>query len=284
MRIILLLMTLIATNAGAQNIVSGFISDKTTGEKLMYASIYIKDRNIGVVSDDHGYFKFRVPADLLTDSLVVSYMGYRNDSIPISKAIPDTLHIELNRSSINLKEVEITEDLIKLNTRKIGITKGKTSSFTNYNRHLHSTYFDLGINKLYKLQSFRIFIGSWPDTTTRLRLTIQNRDSFESIPFQILNKKDIIIQPVHENKWYEVDLNPYNIYIKESGFYATLEIINPDVSKIENIHSSKFTIGTKFGQDVPDEMKQDIAKQRFNGMWMDSKGETPMIGFKISEF
>jgi outer membrane receptor for ferrienterochelin and colicin len=54
--------------------ISGYISDKKTGEKLRNASIFITNKNAGTTSNNYGFYSITLPSDSL--SLIVSYAGY----------------------------------------------------------------------------------------------------------------------------------------------------------------------------------------------------------------
>ena len=54
--------------------ISGYITDKKTGEKLRYASVLITNRNAGTTSNNFGFYSITLPTDSI--SLVVSYAGF----------------------------------------------------------------------------------------------------------------------------------------------------------------------------------------------------------------
>ncbi len=87
---------------------TGIVKDAGSGERIPFASIYIKNTKIGTTSNADGLFTLqKVPSD--TSTLFVSYIGFNSSEIYLT---PETnisnLVIELSASTTELKEVQIT--------------------------------------------------------------------------------------------------------------------------------------------------------------------------------
>ena len=55
--------------------ISGFVRDEATGEPLSYANVFIKDSNIGGITNLDGYYVLtRIPAD--SGEIVISIIGF----------------------------------------------------------------------------------------------------------------------------------------------------------------------------------------------------------------
>lgn len=63
-------------HAQGRVVVSGYVSDTTTGERLIGASVYAASLKIGTVSNRYGFFSLMVPKDSLV--LAVSFVGYKS--------------------------------------------------------------------------------------------------------------------------------------------------------------------------------------------------------------
>ncbi|MCX6259058.1 MAG: carboxypeptidase-like regulatory domain-containing protein [Bacteroidia bacterium] len=85
--------------------ISGKIIDKETNEPIPYASIGIRGKTIGTVSNMNGNFHFTVPVNCLNDSLFVSCIGYASYSFAIKGDSKST--ISLTRKNFRLKEVTV---------------------------------------------------------------------------------------------------------------------------------------------------------------------------------
>ena len=88
-------------------IIKGHIIDGITGENLPFANMAILGKSLGSISNDNGYFRLKVPSSCFNESIVVSYMGYRNAVIPIKDLSIVDNKIYLEKDIIKLKEAII---------------------------------------------------------------------------------------------------------------------------------------------------------------------------------
>ena len=65
-----------------ERIISGNIQDALTKEPIGFASIYLKKSGSGKTIDSSGTFRFKID-NAEKDTLVISYIGYKNILIPI---------------------------------------------------------------------------------------------------------------------------------------------------------------------------------------------------------
>lgn len=79
----LLLLTLsVVALFGQMVTIDGIVADKASGEKLLGANIKLKSNSlVGGITDLEGHFSIQIEKSLSGDSLVVSYVGYRKQSI-----------------------------------------------------------------------------------------------------------------------------------------------------------------------------------------------------------
>lgn len=83
--------------------VSGTVSDANSGETLPGVNILVKGTTIGTSTDAQGSFEVEVPS--LEDTLVVSYVGYRMEEVPIDGETE--IHIQLTPETIMTDEVVV---------------------------------------------------------------------------------------------------------------------------------------------------------------------------------
>ncbi|TVQ92860.1 MAG: hypothetical protein EA393_03060 [Bacteroidetes bacterium] len=88
--------------------VQGRILDGETGNSLPFASIFLKGRSVGVTSNQDGNFKIRINDFNDSDSLQISYVGYKSRVIPISLLIEGFHEIYLDVDVVSLQEVVVT--------------------------------------------------------------------------------------------------------------------------------------------------------------------------------
>jgi hypothetical protein len=89
--------------------IKGKILDQKTNAALPYANISIKNNSIGTVSNELGEFEFFAPADLVTDTLMVSFIGYKTFKGKISN-LTESKTIYLEESPIVLSEVTVSSE------------------------------------------------------------------------------------------------------------------------------------------------------------------------------
>jgi len=89
---------------------SGYITDKVTGERLLFANVYDEyERSFGVESNEHGFFSIKLPKG---ERLVTfSYLGYQKESLNIAMNEDQRMNVELDPRFL-LNEVVIIDKYI----------------------------------------------------------------------------------------------------------------------------------------------------------------------------
>src|ERR1019366_2898314 len=82
------------------NIVTGTITDATTGEPVVGASVRIKDGKTGVSADEKGNFKLQVSPNVI---LQISSIGYATIEINVKGTAP--INVKLSVVNKQLSEV-----------------------------------------------------------------------------------------------------------------------------------------------------------------------------------
>jgi hypothetical protein len=108
-----ILFALLATTVAAQSItVSGRVVNRETKEPLPFASVYIKGKSIGTITNLHGEFDFHIPPEFRNEMLVISMLGYGNFESPVWSMVSNTsTTIEMSESAIILQEVLVKDSL-----------------------------------------------------------------------------------------------------------------------------------------------------------------------------
>lgn len=96
------------TKPEAQLVIRGKILDASNAKALPFASVAVKDKALGVTSNQDGLFNIRMPAELINDSLRISYVGYKSRIIPARLLLEGIYEIFLEMDMISLQEVIIT--------------------------------------------------------------------------------------------------------------------------------------------------------------------------------
>ena len=93
--------------AKSEYTLNGYITDKSNGEHLPGATVYITNLKKGTVSNVYGYYSISLKPDAY--KVVYSYVGYKEITIELHLASDTTINIELSPETKNLQEVEITD-------------------------------------------------------------------------------------------------------------------------------------------------------------------------------
>ncbi len=85
--------------------VKGVVIDAETKEVIPFANIAFKGTSIGTISSMEGAFFLTSRENV--DTLVISYIGYKTQKIPLQKRKFQRLEIALETANISLKEVVV---------------------------------------------------------------------------------------------------------------------------------------------------------------------------------
>jgi len=109
--------------------ISGFVKDSRNGETLTGAVIYPEENPaIGIATNSYGYFSLTLPIGKY--SLIIQFLGYKTQRVPLDLKENLQLTFEMEEESIALKEITITgeknnnnvvqsELISKINVREI---------------------------------------------------------------------------------------------------------------------------------------------------------------------
>lgn len=105
-RSLALFLLFISSNAFAQNItISGYVSEQKSGERLIGATVFIPEKNVGTATNAYGFYSITLPAG--TFVLHSSYLGFQQFIDTINATANVSLNIEMARQSSSLNEVVI---------------------------------------------------------------------------------------------------------------------------------------------------------------------------------
>lgn len=98
--------------ANAQKItISATVIDKETKEPIGFASVGLKNRPIGTITNLQGEFDFHIPAEFRNDVLVIHMLGYTSYEVPAWSITERQNIVELEKSTQLLNEVIISDSL-----------------------------------------------------------------------------------------------------------------------------------------------------------------------------
>ncbi|MDD4225145.1 MAG: TonB-dependent receptor [Mariniphaga sp.] len=105
LKILLLFLAIMLQGAAiyGQQTVTGSVTDASSGEALVGATVVIKGTSIGTVTDVDGNFSIQVPG--LQEDLLISFVGFENQEIPIGGRT--VIHVQLQESDVLLSEMVV---------------------------------------------------------------------------------------------------------------------------------------------------------------------------------
>ena len=103
--------------------VSATIVDKETNEPLGHASIGLKSVAIGTISNVNGEFDFHMPPEYRNEVMVISMLGYKNFEAPVWSMIGSPQVIKMEKSTIVLKEVVVSDTLTGQDILEIALAR-----------------------------------------------------------------------------------------------------------------------------------------------------------------
>lgn len=86
--------------------VRGIVKDKTTGEVLSFANIRLMNTGTGTAANSNGEFELRLKEGKYT--LIISYIGYKSDSISFNLTSNKFVSVFLEPVSIKLSEIVVS--------------------------------------------------------------------------------------------------------------------------------------------------------------------------------
>jgi hypothetical protein len=125
----IILFSLTVLCAKAQKItLSTRVQDKVTAEPLPFASVGIKGKSIGTVTNLQGEFDFHIPPEYRNEILVISMLGYENFEAPVWSLMESKPEIiGMTKSTTVLQEVVVTDSLTAGEVMKIALDRVETN-------------------------------------------------------------------------------------------------------------------------------------------------------------
>ncbi len=87
---------------------SGTITDKSNGETLFGASVFLKGTTVGVITNEYGFYSLTAPQGSYT--VIISYLGYSEIEQEVTLSNNQQINFEISEFSTQLQEVVVTAD------------------------------------------------------------------------------------------------------------------------------------------------------------------------------
>lgn len=257
------IVLLSSLNTFGQKTLKGSILNSTTKEPIQFANIGLRKSNVGTISNQDGSFSLYVPTKFLSDTLLVSTVGYANKIIPLRYLFEkDNTVIFLNEKIVALSPVIVSSKKEKPNIFELGnadFKGGVLQTDTLYSGRSVSLLIEntesnikngITLPAFIEKAKLRIFRNNL--TSFKYRIRLNDVDKLTGQPGEDLLNKSIVMQSSMKNGWLEFDLSDLNLEI-DRPFFITFEqlldltdrtLIANDYNKFLAEHPNKIQIDT----------------------------------------
>lgn len=250
---IILILTLKNIGYCQSKQITGEVRSFENNEPLPYVNIGIANKTVGTVSNENGLFKLDLNEKTTSkDTVIFSFMGFKTEKYMVSELINKKRTVLLQPQNTELDEVVLTTNKIKLKPKKIGRTsKGLGLTHSNFYSYYEKDVDDrlskergmkFKIRKNCYIQNLNFNITSNNFKSLKFRVNIYKIEN--GLPKDLIIQKNIVFE-IKDNflGWFKVDLEPYDIYLKEE-----VEEIAVTIQWLESVKASKkskyFSIST----------------------------------------
>ncbi|MBN1117890.1 MAG: TonB-dependent receptor [Bacteroidales bacterium] len=112
---------LLNTAKTQETVIHGYIIDTDSKETLIGATVLVKNTSIGTTTNTFGFYSLTLQA--APDSVLFSYIGYKDTIIEIKKSGDISLNISLSTQTMKMQEVVVTYDKSIVSNSQTGYTK-----------------------------------------------------------------------------------------------------------------------------------------------------------------
>lgn len=234
----------------AQTIIKGTVFDKKTNEPIPFASIGIKGKTVGTVSNENGVFEMPLKEIVDTDSLKISAIGYQGKSYAVKLAKTFTGEsIYLSESAVALNEVVIKPT--KTITKVLGNKNYNTNvqcSFQGADNNYKGVQAAIKANnkkgRLVWIENFNFYISKNELTdSASFRLNFYKEDK-EGMPGDNILRSPIVFKTNTKSGIVSVDLKKYNINTNDD-FFISLECLSDKINS-KNLTFSGALLGPAY--------------------------------------
>ena len=88
-------------------LIKGLVIDGKTRRPLAYSNIFLLNKSTGTISNANGRFELKIAPANATDTLGISYIGYKFTTIPIESLDTGILVVRLSSERIQIKEIVV---------------------------------------------------------------------------------------------------------------------------------------------------------------------------------
>lgn len=105
------LLSISSSLIGQSITISAKVIDQESKGPIQFASVGLKNRSVGTITNLQGEFDFHISTDFRNDILVIHMLGYQSYEVPVWTLVENQNIIELTKSTQILDEVIVSDSL-----------------------------------------------------------------------------------------------------------------------------------------------------------------------------
>jgi hypothetical protein len=208
--------------------IKGVVKDSITQKPIAFVSIYVKNENISITSEEDGTFQFK--AKEIGKQLLFSAIGYENKTVTATS----NLIVFLQPKNYELDDVVIDKKA-KRRLIEIGKTDNTVAQAFDTGPKIDTKFFPYyskydNINLIKQL----IFSADCKIDEALVKFHFYKLDS-NSFPGEEMLDQNLIVTVNKGVKSYKVDLTKYNLYLPKQGIFVGVEKLNIEKNKLEKV-------------------------------------------------
>jgi hypothetical protein len=235
----------------AQSDLTGKVKDKISLNPIGFATIVIKNKNVGVYSGVDGSFSITNYEYNKSDSLIISSIGYRTQKICFQYIESGNISVFLAPLITNLDEITVKSKRIKrYKNKELGIDKRKTND--SFSSRISSTYeFAVFIPNARDYDGFfksiDIYITQFDYNDDPFRLNLYSFDTICRCPGESLLRSSQYITKAKKG-WNSISIENQLISLPSTGFFISYERLS--LNSNPNLKAQHHSIGWIKGADI----------------------------------
>jgi len=208
-------------------IIKGQICDEDH-QPIEFAAILFKASGNGLITDGNGNFRTILKKKDLTDTLIISSLGFEKKRIAIEGlSSTSSFRIVLKKKPVNLPEITILRKKYKNKTWGNDGLFSIGSMYIDTHGQQTVLYIENEDSMKGKIVSVNFYLSRKGNTKAPFRVRLYEKDTLSGKPGKDLLSEMIVAKPNSKSGWFKMDLTEFDIQIPEQGFFAGIEGLYP---------------------------------------------------------
>ncbi len=233
-------------------LLEGTILEHDTMASIPYATVSVKNRTLGTIADNKGYFEIILDSKYADDTAIFSSMGYESFPIPVRELSgKKNLVIRLKKQFIPIPPVEISPEDFEILNSGNQKKKSKGSLYIDTQGQQAAIFLENHKGREGRLLKIQYYLSDEGNTEAPFRVRIYRKEKETGKPGKDMLPEIIVVKPGIESGWYNVDLRTYNIEFPSEGLFVAMEGIFPNDYEYYSNENEFVDIGMSNKSEMP---------------------------------